>query len=189
MSGWNDLSGLLIFRPLESPLPVTGPRRWSQFSAGWAATVDLLAKEINHLKPKHAILEADLDESDLRLDGFPRSSARWKSDGVRLTLVGTPHGDLRYPCTTFYNAEDNVRAIALSLESLRKVDRYGVTKRGEQYAGWKQLNAPAGEGNSERGRKIIAEHGSLPAALKAVHPDTGGSAEDFRDVMAAKENT
>lgn len=30
----------------------------------------------------------------------------------------------------------NVRSIALGLESLRAVDRYGITKRGQQYAGF-----------------------------------------------------
>ena len=36
----------------------------------------------------------------------------------------------------------NVRAIALALEALRAVDRYGVSKRGEQYTGWKAIEAP-----------------------------------------------
>jgi len=32
-----------------------------------------------------------------------------------------------------------MRAIALSLQALRAVDRYGVARRAEQYRGWKQL--------------------------------------------------
>jgi hypothetical protein len=42
----------------------------------------------------------------------------------------------------------NVRAIALALEALRAVDRYGVTKRGEQYQGWTAL--PAARAQSSR---------------------------------------
>jgi len=31
----------------------------------------------------------------------------------------------------------NVRSIALGLEALRAVDRYGISRRGEQYAGFR----------------------------------------------------
>lgn len=37
----------------------------------------------------------------------------------------------------------NIRAIAKTLEHLRDLDRWGVTKRGEQYTGWKALPATA----------------------------------------------
>lgn len=47
---------------------------------------------------------------------------------------------------TLTDWQHNVRAIALGLEALRRVDRYGITKRGEQYAGWKAL--PAGTGTA-----------------------------------------
>lgn len=38
-------------------------------------------------------------------------------------------------CCVFW--QHNVRSIALGLESLRAVDRYGITRRGEQYAGFR----------------------------------------------------
>jgi hypothetical protein len=57
--------------------------------------------------------------------------------------------------------QHNVRAIALGLEALRKVDRYGITRRGEQYAGWKALPAGIGIGathmTSEVATKVIIE--------------------------------
>ncbi len=34
-----------------------------------------------------------------------------------------------------------MRAVALSLQALRAVDRYGVTKRGEQYVGWRAITS------------------------------------------------
>jgi hypothetical protein len=84
--------------------------------------------------------------------------------------------------------EANVRAIALALEALRKVDRYGVTKRGEQYAGWKALPSP-NDAILERGRQIIREHdGDVRRALAATHPDReGGDEEAFKAVSAARE--
>ena len=189
MSGYSDLAGLVTFRPLTRQLP--GPSyegTWSSpFRAAWGNTVKDLAREIGHLQPRQAIVEVDMSETAFRLDGLPRASATAMSPGVILTLVGTEHGDLRYPCSTFHTWQDNVRAIALALEALRKVDRYGVTKRGEQYAGWKAL--PAGDGpNPTRGRSLVARHGSVRAALMATHPDHGGDPGDFADVQAYRES-
>lgn len=188
-----ELAGLVTFRPLSITVPVGDVR--SQFSASWSDTVRLLGREIRHLRPREALLEAGFTDGQLRLDGLPRATARPWTEAVVLTLVGARGlgnvdlGDLRYPCGTYRSWQDNVRAIALALEALRKVDRYGVTRRGEQYAGWKQLGAGTGvgEGDPARGRKLIeAAGGDVKAALKAAHPDHGGEADDFRDVMAAR---
>jgi hypothetical protein len=81
--------------------------------------------------------------------------------------------------------EHNVRAIALGLEALRAVDRHGITRRGEQYAGFKAL--PPGGPSVERGVQLIRDHGSVRAALLATHPDQGGDSAEFADVQAARE--
>jgi hypothetical protein len=48
---------------------------------------------------------------------------------------------LVYATDVCANWEHNVRSIALGLEALRAVDRYGITRRGEQYAGFMQLTS------------------------------------------------
>jgi hypothetical protein len=188
VSGYGDLARLVKFRPLSTPLPgpTYGGTYRSPFSAPWSSTVELLAREIKHLRPRMTVLEIDMREQDFRNDGLPRADRNAQTPGVILSLLGTPHGDLRYPAHAFHGWQDNVRALALALEALRKVDRYGVTKRGEQYAGWKAL--PSGSGPSiERGQALIREHGSVRAALMATHPDRGGDAADFADVQAARD--
>lgn len=193
-----ELAGLVEFRPLSESLPAPTYNGWngSPFSASWTATVDKLVDELRHLKAEKVLLEVDVQESDLRLDGMPRANARAASPGVILTLINVPVAGgltLRYPCSTFQTWEANVRAIALALEALRKVDRYGVTKRGEQYAGWKAL--PAGEAqyepDLENGARIIAAYdGSVRKAIMGTHPDTreeGYDDDDFKDVVAYKE--
>lgn len=191
-ANWGELAGLVKVRPLTAPVPPMAS--WngtytSPFSAALASTLDILRREIKHLKPREVILEADFRENQLRNDGLPKATATAASPGIVLTLVGTPHGDLRYPCATFGHWDENLRGIALSLEAQRKMDRYGVTRNGEQYAGWKALPAGRSEPSAERGRALIAEHGSLAAALKATHPDHGGDAADFADVQAARERS
>jgi hypothetical protein len=187
MSGYEDLARLVTFRPLERPL--RGPTRYSPFKAGWTSTVELLAKELRAHGARNAVLEVDFREQDLRLDGLPRADRSARSPGIVLSFKATSVSgspDLRYEVSTFSDWRANVRAVALGLEALRAVDRHGVTKRGEQYAGWKALPSGSMDGDADRGRALIAEHGGVNAALRAAHPDHGGNDRDFRDVQAAR---
>jgi hypothetical protein len=182
---YSDLAYLVTFRPLERP--VGGSTRYSQFKAPWTRTVELLAKELRAHGARRTILEVDLREQDIRLDGLPRADRNARTPGIVLSFEATAvHGSpkLRYEVGTFTHWQDNVRAIALGLEALRAVDRFGVTKRGEQYAGWKQLES--GGPSSDRGRVLIRVHGGVREALFATHPDHGGDPADFADVQAAR---
>lgn len=187
MSAYSDLAALVVFRPIERP--VRGQTRSCSFRASWSSTVDLFVKELRAHGAHQAVLEIDMREQDLRLDGMPREDRRAQSPGIVLSfeataVPGSPR--LRYEVGSFGDWRDNLRAIALGLQALRAVDRYGVTKRGEQYAGWKALPAPAGP-SVERGRALIRAHGSEKAALMATHPDRGGDPAAFADVQAARD--
>lgn len=187
MSAYNDLAGLVTFRPIERP--VRSGWRPCPFRASWSSTVDLFVKELRAHGARHVVLEVDMREQDLRLDGMPRADRRAQSPGIVVsfeatTVPGKPR--LRYEVGSFGDWQDNLRAIALGLQALRAVDRYGVTKRGEQYAGWKALPMGSADPSAERGRELIREHGGITAALKATHPDHGGDAAAFADVQAAR---
>ena len=188
---YSDLANLVTFRPLETPV-TNGPTRYSPFKAPWPRTVTLLAKELHAHGASGTVLEVDLREQDIRQDGLPRADRSARSPGIVLSfranaVSGSP--ELRYEIATFTDWRDNVRAIALGLEALRAVDRYGVTRRGEQYAGWKQLAAGTigSGGNPSHGRELIKAAGSIKQALHDAHPDHGGEPNDFLDVIAARE--
>jgi hypothetical protein len=180
------------FRPIDvwpGVLLEQADRRYSQFSASWVSTLELLKREISMIDGTDVIVQMALRENQIRRDGFPRSEARPEHPGVILAF-DSKHGPLKYATDRFTKWEDNIRAIALGLEALRAVDRYGITRRGEQYAGWKQLTAgPASDPDLvARGRAVIAEHGgNVRKALRATHPDAGGDEDDFKAVSAAKE--
>lgn len=189
---YGDLARLVTLRPFEDGgLGLrAGRRRRSPFRAAWSNTVEQLTRELRAVDARDVVLEVDMREQDFRIDGLPRATARAASPGVRLSFVaksvaGSPA--LRYAVDTFDDWQDNVRAIALGLNALRAVDRYGVTKRGEQYAGWKQLGAGGSSVEVERGRELIRKHGGAREALKATHPDRGGDANDFAAVDAARQ--
>ena len=102
---------------------------------------------------------------------------------------------------------DNVRGIAKSLEALRMVDRYGVTKHGEQYRGFLAIEAtaaPAAFHTLEEAIQFLArivedewENGLvdtrpqnaralLRGAQRRSHPDRGGDAATFQRVSLAE---
>jgi hypothetical protein len=171
------------FRPIQHwPTEFSRTRNLSNpFRAGWSDTLTRLEAELAKLGAHDVVIEIALDESEIRMDGWPRANARPRHPGA-IVSFDSKHGPLRYGTDAFPDWQANIRAIALGLEALRKVDRYGIGKRGEQYAGWKQIGA----GLAERGRELIDEHGSESAALKATHPDHGGNREDFEAVVAAR---
>ena len=178
----------LTFRPIDQWLgETTKARRYSQFSASYGQTLDLLGRELSFLKATNVVIQLALKESDIRLDGLPRAQARPSHPGVILAFDSV-HGPLKYATDTFHEWQGNLRAIALSLEALRKVDRYGVSKRGEQYTGWRALSA--GEGapmTREVAERFLKEHGgSFREAVKRLHPDAGGNEEDFKRLQEAE---
>lgn len=178
----------VTFRPLAiwpyESTPESARRGYSTFRSGWADTLALLGYELNRLEARNVVLGCGLREQDIRMDGWPRSGARVPlHPGIELSF-DTVHGRLVYGTDVCRAWQDNVRSVALGLEALRAVDRYGITRRGEQYAGFKAL--PAGGPSRERGAELIRKHGSVRAALKATHPDHGGDVAAFADVQAAR---
>lgn len=194
-----------VFRPLLWSGPETpAARRRSQyaFKAGWSDTLALLERELRHLDASRIVVEADFRERDLRIDGWPRADARIpQHPGVRVAFESR-HGPLVYATDSCAWWQHNVRSIALGLEALRAVDRYGVTRRGEQYAGWKAITAGAAPAGDPY--EVLAEYSrhsrshlqsamsrdelrrACNGALRRSHPDVdGGSAEAFVAVQAA----
>lgn len=124
-------------------------RKASQFDATWTKTLQLLGREIAHLGGRDVVIEVDVREQDIRLDGGLRANARSSTPAVVVAFDTKVHGPMLYRADRYADRwsnrpgwQENVRAVALTLESLRAVDRYGATETGQQYAGFKAL--PAG---------------------------------------------
>lgn len=187
-------------------------RSRNTFKAPWSATLDLLDRELRHLRARDVIIECGLLPSDIRIDGWPRSNAREPMHpGVAVHFEIPGIGHVRYATDTCRFWQHNVRSIALGLEALRAVDRYGITQGREQYRGFAQLPAavPMLEVMSpeDAARFIVkiavdasgAEQFDVDDVLsgawlkeafrlaaKRLHPDQGGNSEDFQKLQAAK---
>lgn len=193
--------------PIRSwPGELTRNRTRSQFKAGMSDTLQVLDRELWHLTDSRTQRESmellvAIPAGDMwRLDGRPRANAVAEHPGVILSL-DSKFGHLSYPCDTFTTWKDNLRAIALALEALRKVDRYGVTRRGEQYRGFLAIEAtaaPAGFSTAQAALDFIERvAGYGPASMSSVatvlrraqresHPDHGGDSSVFQRVSLAE---
>jgi hypothetical protein len=199
----------------------------SPFTASWASTLDDLDREVHQLQsddrawradrlgePVEVTIELDIPTKALRRDGGLLADARVGYHGVVISF-DSRHGELRYLCDRYAVAawargalepwKANVRAIVLSLEALRSVDRHGVTTAGEQYAGFKALDAPSATLDAQsEAAMFLARHsgmsmfdlnppvpGAVTAAYRAaarrLHPDVGGDPALFRRLIEARD--
>lgn len=183
----------MTLRPLVGwPAPLTATRRRAPFDTLFSDTLIQLDRELRHLsgggrsRPAPSILQIALREADFRLDGLPRANSRTEHPGVILAIEPIGAAPLSFPCDTFDDWKDNLRAITLTLEALRKIDRYGVTQTGQQYTGWRAIEQrPAMTAKSAI--DFLAQLAGMPPpssadgitlayrkARAAAHPDRNG---------------
>jgi hypothetical protein len=201
-----------IVRPIEQwPGALTQHRKHARFGSTYTQSKELLNAEVNHIRKGgiyEYVLMLNIEQWDLKLNGELRANARPVGHPGVIVAFESKFGPLQYATDVFYSWEDNFRAIALSLEALRKVDRYGVSKRGEQYTGWAQIGSgiPMGMGSSkmdeETALKILRDGSDIPvtvnstpeqintafkAAARKHHPDAGGSEDRFKLIEQARD--
>jgi len=151
-----------------------------------------------------------------KFDGVCLTFEKWVPNG-QFNDRKQPLGNytmLEFPCATFSFWEDNLRAIALTLESIRAAKRYGVgrVERDEHYAGFKHKRVEAQTGTPVNGKMSIeaaaavlaacAEGGWTPevvirsrdemekayrTAAKNTHPDFGGTDHSMARVNLAAQ--
>lgn len=183
-------------RPISDRSAFAGVAHRAHFRASWSGTLQLLERELNELSARQVVLELDVRENQIRVDGLLRADATASSTAVRLAFESR-HGSLIYATDRFgYDGwdrplargwQENVRAVALGLEALRKVDRYGISRRGEQYRGYKALGAGTGLAptsmTTEDAVRVLRDASRLPLpatfalndvlreARRLAHPD------------------
>jgi hypothetical protein len=205
-------------RPIDewhSPRTQPWDRRRPQYDAGWARTLNNLGQELDSIEADDIVLGLDLLPADIRLDGWPRSSAK-PPPPVSLTFT-SKYGPKRFECDRFDDWRQNVRAIGLTLQRLRLVDEGGCTRSGEQYVGFGALppgqpiavdaamtaedaarfivrHSWPGEADDAQERwfrRLITEPDMLASeyrrAARNLHPDAGGDPALFRRLTEARD--
>ncbi len=198
------------FRPIgEWPRPrETDPRRPSPYEIGWKQTLEDLKRELRHLGAEHVVVRLDLAENRIRQDGWPRQDARPRSPRVIVEFQRPDGRWLRYPCDTFDDWQGNMRAIALTLQDLRRAGNRGALFSGEQYEGSTlELEAGGAEpdviSTRDQAARFLSDHGGIvvtaentsPSAVgrayrraaTKLHPDAGGDPGQFKKLQQARE--
>lgn len=203
---------MLIYRTIPLPDKMwyrPNKRVESQFVAGWTATLDLLEREIDYLHGDDVRLAVDVPASSIRNDGMIKVGALTYSPGVVL-MFETRDGEMSFRsdrfvrgATTGFRTENkvtklvtkmvgdwqhNVRAIALGMEALRTIRRYGIADDDQQYSGFKALNAGTGIAASA----MTASSAQVILIAAAEEPWTKWPDQSdavARLVKAAKRNT
>lgn len=199
------MSFQIVTEPIDHwPLPDTKKRPWPPFTASYRQTEELLDRELRAIGARGAVVMQVVTRNgaaDLRRDGALRAQAKIEHPGVRLSF-DCRHGPLTYATDAFDGTalrpawQQNLRAIALGLEALRKVDRYGISRSGEQYRGWRAIEANGHEAPMtvllRWAGPIFGEryHDDLPRLVRAAragaHPDRhGGDHAPSDEVIAA----
>ncbi|MCV7175090.1 molecular chaperone DnaJ [Mycolicibacterium sphagni] len=192
----------MTLRPIDDwPWPETEKRRTSPFHSTFSATQAELGRELRMLdehgrRYPPSVLQIGLRPQDFRNDGLPRADARTPAHpGVILTVSPDNKPVLSFHCDTFTHWHDNLRAITLTLESLRRVERYGAIDSGQQYRGFQELPAAPTVDEKQAAARFI---------IGAAYPNTvfgadvvqrhirdlyAGNADGRAMVRTAKANT
>jgi hypothetical protein len=139
--------------------------------------------------PKKVIISTDLL---LRNDGLPRSGQRTPADpgaAVYFTLDGRQRC---IPCDMYLRIEDNIAAIAATIQSLRTIERHGSQMFEAAFTGFDGLPAPD-QVVGRSWRDVLNYYGdsyteaktAYMKARKAAHPDHGGAPGQLHEVQTA----
>lgn len=139
--------------------------------------------------PGDVIISTDLL---LRNDGLPRSGQKTPADpgaAVYFTLDGQQRC---IPCDMYLRIEDNLAAIAATIQSLRTIERHGSQMFEAAFTGFDRLPAPD-QVAGRTWKDVLGYHGasleearqSYYKARKASHPDHGGSTDMLQEVRDA----
>ncbi|MFI5301113.1 MAG: J domain-containing protein [Polyangiales bacterium] len=174
--------------------PRARSRRDSAFKIGFASSRDKLFAELRMLGGRNVILSTNIP---LRLDGLPYAHTAEPNDpGVAVYFdrtVGNARRDFVIACDTYRKVAENLRAVGVTVEALRTIQRHGATSMLEQaFAGfaalppanhakpWAEVLGVASGATREDIERAYRE------LAKVHHPDVGGDTERMAQINRAR---
>jgi hypothetical protein len=130
----------------------------------------------------------------LRADGYPRADRGEPGDPGIAVYFKFDARDLSFACDSYQTTRDNLRALALTIEALRGIQRWGAsdlmdrafrgfaalperaTSPWRETLGFKENELVTVEKIDSRFRELVKKH----------HPDYGGNEETFRQITEAR---
>lgn len=169
--------------------PRTKWRESARFKTQLGTAIQNLRLEVERLGGHDLVISSNIP---LRRDGFPSARSGAMSDlGVAayFTLKKKP---MCFACDRWNEVEDNMQAIAKTIEALRGIERWGSGQMVEQaFTGFIALPAPEqpwqvlGIDSHASREEIEAAHRRL---AMEHHPDRGGDADRMARINAARDS-
>lgn len=183
-------------QPIEAyPLtwPLGRPRtKWpeqSNFDVTLGRAIQDVRKEVNLLGGRDLIISSNLP---MRRDGLPYANSSQPDDrgvAVYFRYKGKP---MCFACDRWKRVEDNMRAIAKTIDALRGIARWGTGDMIQQaFTGFVALPAPTAwwqtlglTGPHASRDEIDSAHRRL---IMEHHPDRGGNVEKAAEINRARD--
>lgn len=180
--------------PTGRPRTPNTRRRSAKFTLNFGAARDELLEELRRLSARNIVISTNIPT---RRDGIPYASAAQPDDpGVAVYFdrfhIGKGTRSYVIACDSYKRIEWNLRAVGVTVEALRTIQRHGATEMLEQaFTGFAALPPVREEHWSEvlgldRG---TASHADVRAAVRELakthHPDVGGDGERMAEINAA----
>lgn len=149
--------------------------------------VETILAELRRMDASSAVISSNVQ---LRGDGLPRSGQPQPTDPGVAVYFKFERQDVCLACDTWTTVEDNLWAVALTLEAMRGIDRWGAAKLKATFTGYAALPAPAGalwwEVLGLHDRATLEQvRDAYRALARAHHPDAGGTHEEFVRIQSA----
>lgn len=147
----------------------------------------MLVHEIKLLGGSDVVLSTNIR---LRNDGYPHSSQRPPEDKGVAVYFTYKKRQMCFACDRWDKIQDNIYAIAMTIEALRGIERWGSGSMVEQaFTGFVALPAPKSPhdilGVQPNATEDEIEHAYKFKAM-VRHPDRGGSHELMAELNAAR---
>lgn len=140
----------------------TAKRQRGTFQVDYLRMLEDLSDELRAIGGKNVEMGLDVPETKLRtarrsFDGWPKADTVPATPGVILRF-DRGEKPMQFACDRYLIWQHNLRAIGLTLEALRAVQRYGATQRNEQYRGYeRQIAAKKPETGKAARERAAAE--------------------------------
>jgi hypothetical protein len=157
-------------------------------TSGLARVRDELLNELKLLRARLIVISTNIP---IRRDGLPYAGqAQPKDPGVAVYFTRNDK-QLCFACDRWRKVEDNIWAVAKTIDALRGVARWGTGDMIEAaFTGFAALPA-AKPWHEILGCEAMATNDEIEEAYRREvmrrHPDKGGSVEAFGELMAAME--
>lgn len=167
-------------------------REKARFAISLGKARDAVIHEVKLLGGGSLVISSNLM---LRQDGLPYANQRQPDDAGVAVYFTYKKRQMCFACDRWQKVEDNMQAIAKTIDALRGVARWGTGDMMEAaFTGFTALPAPGQ--TATRGWREVFGFGTLPANMADVeavyralrskhHPDKGGNAEQFNAVQVA----